>query len=178
MQMLSRRIPLVQAPQVPSASQPPVPPPKQPPSALPLHLQRTSTTGSATPPRVGSPQLVQRPMSPPMGGPAPYRPSSPFRARTSTLSVTASPLTPNILSPNPAVRRVDEAIDADLVVDHLPRDEILVEKPFKISFIVRLSAPVPPLQAGQRRVHGSAERGGAYCVARSCSGARIRATRS
>lgn len=150
--MLSRRIPLIQAPQGPNASQPPVPPPKQPPSALPLHLQRTNTVGSATPPRVGSPQLVQRPMSPPGGGPAPYRPSSPFRARASVVSVSASPLTHNLLlPPNPAVRRQDETIDADLVVDYFPREELVVEKPFKIAFTVTLSALVPVIPIGQPR---------------------------
>lgn len=151
-QMLSRRIPLIQAPQAPNAALPPPLPPKQAPSSLPLHLQRSNTVGSATPPRVGSPQLVQRPLSPPVNAPAPYRPNSPFRARTSLLSITASPQISNLPpSPNPAVRRPDESIDVDLVVDYLPRDELVVEKPFKIAFTVTVSAPVLPTPAGQPR---------------------------
>lgn len=146
--MLSRRIPLIQAP-------PPQPPAKSPASALPLHLQRSSIAGTGTPPRVSSPQLSQRPMTPPIGGPgpAPYRPGSPFRARTNTImSLPNRPHSPNLPpTPNTAVRRPDETIDADLIVRYLPRDDVVAQKPFKVDFTVSLAAPVPPARPGQPR---------------------------
>ena len=93
-------------------------------------------------------------MTPPVGGttPAPYRPGSPFRGRTNTLPNL--PQSPNLPPPpNPAVRRADELIEADLVVRALPRDEIVVQKPFRIHFTVSISAPVPPPVPGVRRKH-------------------------
>ena len=149
--MLSRRIPLVQVQQGPNSSQPPPPPPKP---ALPLHLQRSNTIASSSSSRVGSPHIGQRPLSPPIqsGTPLPYRPDSPFRRNTGfSLSLPQSPNPPPPPVPNNAVHRPEESIDADLVVRYLPRDELLVEKPFKIDFSVTLSAPIPVGLAGQPR---------------------------
>ena len=155
--MLSRRIPLIQGA---GSTQPPVPPPKLPVSALPLHLQRSNTvaSGSGTPPRVQSPQLGPRPMSPPVsaGSPAPYRPSSPFnRARAGTaISLSTVPQSPTVSAPpppNPAVRRPDETLDIDLIVRRVPRDQLFAEKPFKVDFTITVSAPVTPTASGQPR---------------------------
>ncbi|GJE86793.1 DUF974-domain-containing protein [Phanerochaete sordida] len=153
--MLSRRIPLIQGA---GSSQPPVPPPKQPPSALPLHLQRSNTTatGAGTPPRVGSPQLSQRPMSPPVSGgaPAPYRPGSPFRRGTATGSLSTLPQSPTVAAPptpNPALRRPDENVDVHLVVTSIQRDSIYLGKPFTIAFTATVSAPVALSTVGQPR---------------------------
>ncbi len=145
--MLSRRIPLIQAP----AAQAPIPPPKQPASALPLHLQRNNTMGPGTPPRVQSPQLNQRPMSPPVSGagPAPYRPGSPFRTRTNTSTPLAShPHSPNLSAPLALAARKPEDMDADVIVRHIPRQSLAVEKPFNIKFTVTVAAPVPPARLG------------------------------
>src|SRR5260221_11784016 len=75
--MLTRRIPLPQ-------NQAPVRPPQQqqqphqPASALPLHLQRSPTVSGH------SSQPPSRSSTPPLG-PTPYRPSSPFRNRPSSV---------------------------------------------------------------------------------------------
>ncbi|KAI0085449.1 hypothetical protein BDY19DRAFT_896735 [Irpex rosettiformis] len=151
--MLSRRIPLVQVQQGPNSSQPPIPPPKP---ALPLHLQRSNTVASTPSSRGGSPHISQRPLSPPIqgGAPIPYRPDSPFR-RTPGFSLSSTPQSPNPPPPPPipnnAVRRPEESIDADLVVRYLPRDDLIVEKPFKVEFSVTISAPIPVGLAGQPR---------------------------
>ncbi|KAI0340658.1 DUF974-domain-containing protein [Trametopsis cervina] len=140
--VLTRRIPLVQV-------QPPAPAPKP---ALPLHLQRGNTV-SSTPSRVGSPQTASRPLSPPIqgAGPVPYRPDSPFRRGFSLSTTPQSPSLAPPPPPNPALRRPEETIDADLVVRAVPKDAVTVEKPFKIDFTVTLSAPVPLGLAGQGR---------------------------
>ncbi|KAF7800271.1 hypothetical protein EIP86_011518 [Pleurotus ostreatoroseus] len=150
--MLSRRIPLIQASHAGTSST--LSQAKQPASALPLHLQRGSVTGTGTPPRVGSPQLGQRPKTPPIAGSgvAPYRPGSPFRSRTNTTMSLPNPISPNIpFTPNPAVRRPDESVDADLIVRYLPRDDLVAQKPFRIAFTVSVAAPVPPPKLGQPR---------------------------
>lgn len=100
--------------------------------------------------------MAQRPLSPPIqgGAPVPYRPDSPFR-RATGFSLSSTPQSPNPIPPPPipnnAIRRPEETVDADLVVRYLPRDELLVEKPFKIDFTVTLSAPIPLGLAGQPR---------------------------
>ncbi|KAI0797742.1 hypothetical protein C8Q75DRAFT_844974 [Abortiporus biennis] len=152
--MLSRRIPLVQ-PLQPPPSQAPIPPPKQP-SALPLHLQRSSTIGHV-PSRSQSPQPNQRPMSPPVTAtPIPYRPASPFnRNRTNSLGpispLPQSPLPPP--TPTTFSRRLGESIEVDLIVKNIPRDTLAVEKPFKVSLQATISAPVPIVPVGQPQKH-------------------------
>ncbi|KAI0948362.1 hypothetical protein AcV7_009128 [Taiwanofungus camphoratus] len=141
--MLSRRIPLIQTPpQSQTTTQAPVPPPKQPASAIPLHLQRTASTTSGTPSRPRSPQLNQRPTSPPATGPVPYRPGSPFRNRTTTAPATGTQSPITLTSPNAALRRPED-VEVDLVCRNIPREALHVETPFNIAFTVTVSAPVP-----------------------------------
>ncbi|PCH38720.1 DUF974-domain-containing protein [Wolfiporia cocos MD-104 SS10] len=138
--MLSRRIPLIQAPQSQAASQAPGAATKQPASAIPLHLQRSASVASGSPSRPRSPQLVQRPMSPPasIGGPAPYRPSSPFRNRSAAQpAAITSPI-----SPNPATRPKED-VAVDLVVHGIPSGDIRVEEPFSVACTLSVRAPVP-----------------------------------
>ncbi|OBZ75869.1 Trafficking protein particle complex subunit 13, partial [Grifola frondosa] len=148
---LSRRIPLIQAPTQPQT--PTQPTFKQPVSAIPLHLQRSNTVGGVTPPRPRSPQLNQRPMSPPANpaSPIPYRPGSPFRSRTATTAPSARTQSPApAASPNPPPRTED--VEVDLVVRHIPRESISAEKPFTIAFSITVNAPVPVTRpAGQRK---------------------------
>ncbi|KAI0637237.1 DUF974-domain-containing protein [Trametes polyzona] len=142
---LSRRIPLIQAP-----SQSQTPPPgqlpaiKQPPSAIPLHLQRSNTIGG-TPSRPQSPQIQQRPGSPPVNpGPAPYRPGSPFRNRPMSAGPPARPQSPGLVTTfAPSVPQVLQDVEVDLVVTSVPRDSIVVDKPFTIGFRLTVQAPVP-----------------------------------
>ncbi|KAH9857834.1 DUF974-domain-containing protein [Lenzites betulinus] len=142
---LSRRIPLIQA-----VSQPQTPPPgqlsaiKQPPSAIPLHLQRSNTIGG-TPPRPQTPQLQQRPGSPPVNpGPAPYRPGSPFRNRPMSAGPPARSQSPAPMTTTaqPAQRPFED-VEVDLVVTSIPRESIAVDKPFTIGFKLTALAPVP-----------------------------------
>ncbi|CAL1704051.1 unnamed protein product [Somion occarium] len=153
--MLSRRIPLVQP--VQPLAQVPTPPPKQPASAIPPHLHRSATVGSS-PSRTQSPHITQRPMTPPAssGSPAPYRPGSPFRNRQSTVGpVVARPQSPAPSSPQPSptptMQRPSSDIEVDLLVRAIPRDELSVEKPFRIAFSLNVSVPVPLAPAGQPR---------------------------
>ncbi|CCM03825.1 uncharacterized protein FIBRA_05974 [Fibroporia radiculosa] len=143
--MLSRRIPLIQAP---PQLHPPASASKQLASAIPLHLQRASSV-AATPPRPRSPQLPQRPLSPPANatGPAPYRPGSPFRNRTSMPPLNLQPLSvPS--SPNPAIRRQDD-VDVDLVIRNIPRADIKVESSFVVDFTLNVLALVPIAQPSE-----------------------------
>ncbi|KAF7359405.1 hypothetical protein MSAN_01283100 [Mycena sanguinolenta] len=118
--MLSRRIPLVTAPA------------QKPVSALPPYLQRNATGSVGT----HSPQLSgSRPGSPTV----PQRPGSPFRNRPPS-TVVGRPQTP---PPQPAPAPVSD-IDVNLTVRDVPRDSIKIETPFKISFTLVVSAPVPP----------------------------------
>lgn len=148
--MLSRRIPLVQAPQPQPSSQGPPVPPKQPMSAVPLHLQRSGTVTGA-PQRVTSPQLAQTPMSPPVTAtPLPYRPASPFRNRTAT----SIPPPARVQSPAPspstfALRRPIEDVEVDVVVKHISRESLAAENPFRVKLGLTVSAPVLSLPAGQ-----------------------------
>ncbi|EIW60622.1 DUF974-domain-containing protein [Trametes versicolor FP-101664 SS1] len=141
---LSRRIPLIQAP-----SQSQTPPPgqlssiKQPPSAIPLHLQRSNTVSGA-PSRPQSPQLQQRPGSPPVNaGPAPYRPGSP-RIRPMSAGPPVRPQSPGpVTTFAPTTPRPLEDVEADLVVTSIPRESIAVDKPFTIGFKLTVQAPAP-----------------------------------
>lgn len=120
--MLSRRIPLLPAP--------------QPASALPPYLKR-SFTGS-TPSRPLSPQLLSqsRPGTPPG-----QRPGSPMSRPTPTAAVAHSllqtPITPFSLE-----------LEAQLCVRQSPGKCVLIEKPFSISFGVVLSTTIPPEREG------------------------------
>ncbi|KAK7693181.1 hypothetical protein QCA50_002747 [Cerrena zonata] len=147
--MLSRRIPLVQPMAVPA------PPPKQAASALPLHLQRSASVASA-PSRMQSPHLAQRPMSPPAapGSPQPYRPGSPFRNRQSTIGVpprVGSPAPVSPQPPTPTPQKPVPDIEIDLVVRSIPRDDLSIEKPFRVAFTLNVSALVPLAPTGQSR---------------------------
>ncbi|KDR81384.1 hypothetical protein GALMADRAFT_134829 [Galerina marginata CBS 339.88] len=117
--MLSRRIPLA-----------PVP---QPASALPPYLKRA--VAGSTPSRPHSPSLSQsRPGSPP-----PFqRPGSPAVGRPASMSINR-PQTP----PQQPIVSLPE-IEAQLIVRHIPRENIVVEKAFSISFAVVLSCNIPP----------------------------------
>ncbi|KAH9952206.1 hypothetical protein B0H21DRAFT_716167 [Amylocystis lapponica] len=152
--MLSRRIPLIQPVQPQTSAQAPVPPSKQGPSAIPLHLQRTASL-AGTPPRPRSPQLSQRPNSPPVSsaGPVPYRSSSPFRSLTALPSIPAQPPA-SPLSPHPAARRPED-IQVDLVVRSIPHESLCVEQPFEIAFTIAISALIPtprPTEARKQRI--------------------------
>lgn len=96
-----------------------------------------------------SPQLSQRPSSPPVnpGSPVPYRPGSPFRGRTATSiplpSVVQSGNVPLASTPSAQSKQPKPDIAVDLVVQNIPRELVTVEKPFTIAFTVTASASVP-----------------------------------
>ncbi|KAI8998877.1 DUF974-domain-containing protein [Trametes punicea] len=141
---LSRRIPLIQAPsqpQTPPTNQ--IPAIKQPPSAIPLHLQRSSTI-SGVPSRPQSPQLQQRPTNPPTTtGPAPYRPASPFRNRPASVGPPRPQSPGSTATFPPSALRNPEDVAVDLVVTSIDRSSITVDKPFSIGFKLTVQAPVP-----------------------------------
>src|ERR1700729_3343696 len=124
--MLSRRIPL--------------PPPVQAASAIPSYLQRNTAVPSGVPPRPGSPQHVpSRPGTPPIQSGPSYRsragtpslstrPQSPGPVLVSTVRHSAS--TSQVALSTPA-RPSD--LEVDLVVRHIPRDSVAMEKPFTIA---------------------------------------------
>ncbi len=119
---LSRRIPLT-----------PVP---QPASALPPHLKRTIV--GSTPSRPGSPSVGQPSR---MGTPPPApRPGSPAMNRASISSVIL-PQSPHPPSALPASQLPD--LEAQLIVRHIPRETLVVEKEFPISFTVILTSSAP-----------------------------------
>lgn len=143
--MLSRRIPLVQAPPPQSPIPPPAPPPKQHVSAVPSYLQRSVTIGGP-PSRTQSPQIPYRPLTPPVNAPAPYRPGSPFnRNRQSTMIQTppARTQSPAPVSPRPPPLRTSGGIEVDLVVRSIPRESLVVDVPFTVACTVTVSALVP-----------------------------------
>ncbi|KAL7283181.1 hypothetical protein ACG7TL_002607 [Trametes sanguinea] len=150
---LSRRIPLIQAPsqsQTPPAAQ--LPSVKQPPTAIPPHLQRSSTI-SGVPSRPQSPSLQQRPTSPPTNaGPAPYRPGSPFRGRPASVGPGPVPQSPTPATTFAApVARPPEEIGVDLLVTSLDREKITVDKPFAIGLKLSVLAPAPVARPGESR---------------------------
>ena len=103
-----------------------------------------------------SPHIGQRPMSPPSvpGSPAPYRPGSPFRNRQSTIGVPLRVGSPAPASPQPTTPTFQKPvpdIEVDLVVRTIPREDLSVEKPFRIAFTLNVSALVPLAPAGQSR---------------------------
>ncbi|OJT14151.1 Trafficking protein particle complex subunit 13 [Trametes pubescens] len=91
-----------------------------------------------------SPQLQQRPGSPPVNaGPAPYRPGSP-RIRPMSAGPPARPQSPGpVTTFAPTTPRPLEDVEADLVVTSIPRDSIAVDKPFTIGFKLTVQAPAP-----------------------------------
>ncbi|KAI0290380.1 hypothetical protein BC826DRAFT_1027361 [Russula brevipes] len=134
--MLTSRIPL-------PPSQPPVRPPRQhqPVSALPLHLQRSATVSGH------SSQPPSRPGTPP-SGPTPYRPSSPFRNRPT--SVPPRPHSPGMSAPSShtgggmyqSLAAPVDPVDVDLIVRSIPRDAIRPGKPFRIACTLGMAASV------------------------------------
>ncbi|KAH9483834.1 putative trafficking protein particle complex subunit 13-like protein [Psilocybe cubensis] len=116
--MLSRRIPLIAAP--------------QPASALPPYLKRT-VVGSIS----SRPQSPSSSMSRP-GSPV-QRPGSPALNRGSISAIhPQSP--PQALPPQGPLM---PEIEAQLVVRHIPRESILIEKVFSISCAVVVSSGIP-----------------------------------
>ena len=128
--MLSRRIP------IPPNQPPPRPQQQQHMSALPLHLQRSTTvTGlSSHPP--------SRSSTPPAGGPAPYRSASPFRNRPMSVPPPRpqSPLTSAGTGNHPPI--IADPIDVDLVVRSIPHGALLVDKPFRVACTLGVAASV------------------------------------
>ncbi|KAI0048223.1 DUF974-domain-containing protein [Auriscalpium vulgare] len=129
--MLSRRIPLIQPTQAPRQ--------QQPASALPLHLQRAAGNPAASLP-------PSRSSTPPIGGPAPYRPASPsLRNRPSSVPPrTQSPAAGNVH----VVAHVPlDPIDVDLVTHAIVQAPIAVHKRFPIAFTLGISVSIPEGQA-------------------------------
>ncbi|RDB21191.1 Trafficking protein particle complex subunit 13 [Hypsizygus marmoreus] len=127
--MLSRRIPLLAAPI------------QQPASALPSYLKRTIV--SSTPSRPQSPSLNQsRPATPPL-----YRPGSPSRNHSSSIGPGSPPFTSQL----PSLPPVPD-IEINLILRHIPRNNIRIEKAFNISFALVLSSPTIPNKELHRRV--------------------------
>ncbi|KAH7927743.1 DUF974-domain-containing protein [Leucogyrophana mollusca] len=140
--MLSRRIPAPPQPPVPLVQQAPA-------SALPPYLQRNVPATPPSPSRPHSPQLPpSRPSSPP---PTPFRPGSPFRNRAppgpsrpqspgpgSTTNISVAPHQ----QPAAKVIRLPE-LEVDLLVQHISRDAIHVEKPFDVTFRLSIAGTIP-----------------------------------
>jgi len=118
--MLSRRIPLITAPQAPV-------------SALPPHLKKA----------VASPQ--QPPSRPTSPGPG-QRPGSPFRTNSRPPSVSARPQSP--VPSTPLFPNNTHNIETNLIVRSIPRDSLAVGKPFAIQFTLVLSCPLPSERRG------------------------------
>ncbi|KAF8906051.1 hypothetical protein CPB84DRAFT_1745251 [Gymnopilus junonius] len=116
--MLSRRIPL--------------PPAPQPASALPPHFKRN--IANSVPSRPQSPSINQsRPATPPPS----QRPGSPALNRPSSVSLNRPQ------SPQHFTSSTLPEIEAHLIVRRIPRENLLVEKPFFISFSVVISSTIP-----------------------------------
>ncbi|KAG2076049.1 DUF974-domain-containing protein [Suillus decipiens] len=155
--MLSRRFP--GPPPVLNSTPAPVPPLQHPVSALPLYLQRTVPSAPSSPARPRSPQLSpSRPSSP---TPAPYRPGSPFRTRpmsgpshpqspvAGSISNMNMPTAPN-QQPAPSVPALVLDVEVDVIINHIARESITVERPFKIAFTATVSAALPNTKGKQR----------------------------
>ena len=125
--MLSRRIPLLPAP--------------QPASALPPYLKRSFAT--STPSRPHSPQLSQsRPGTPPG-----QRPGSPMSGRpTPVTAIMPQSPSQTLITPSIALE-----LEAELFIRRSPGRSVLVEKPFTISFGVVLSTTISLGKNGLRR---------------------------
>lgn len=127
--MLSRKIP-------------PFPAPQPPASALPPYLKRSFAT--STPSRSHSPQLLSqsRPGTPP--GPSPGSPMS-GRPTPATVIIPQSP-SQSLNTPS-----IAPELEAQLFIRQLPGKNVLVEKPFSISFVVVLSTTIPLGKEGLKR---------------------------
>jgi len=112
---------------------PPLPAP-QPASALPPYLKRSFAT--STPSRPHSPQLLShsRPGTPPG-----QRPGSPMSGRPTPVIIM--PQSPSIVP----------ELEAQLFIRRSPGRNVLVEKPFSISFSVVLSTTTPSGKESLRR---------------------------
>lgn len=156
--MLSRRFPGPSP--APNSTPAPAPPLQHPVSALPPYLQRTVPSAPSSPARPRSPQLPpSRPSSP---TPAPYRPGSPFRTRPmSGPSHAQSPaagsvsninmfVAPNQQQPAPPVPALVLDVEADVIINHIARESITVERPFNIAFTATVSAALPKAKGKQR----------------------------
>lgn len=137
--MLSRRVP------VPPNQPPPRPQQQQHPqhmSALPLHLQRSTTVTGL------SPHPPSRASTPPAGGPVPYRSASPFRNRP--MSVPPRPQSPltsagtgnTIITAAAHPGSPVDPIDVDLVVRSIPHGALLVDEPFRVACTLGIAASV------------------------------------
>ncbi|KAG1796800.1 DUF974-domain-containing protein [Suillus plorans] len=147
--MLSRRFPGPTP--VPNPTSTPAPPLQHPVSALPPYLQRTVPSAPSSPARPRSPQLPpSRPSSP---TPAPYRPGSPFRTRPQSSaagSMSNMPIAPNQQQPAPPAPASVLDVEVDVIVNHIARQSIAVERPFKIAFTATVSAALPKAKGKQR----------------------------
>ncbi|EAU88405.2 hypothetical protein CC1G_05171 [Coprinopsis cinerea okayama7 len=120
--MLTRRIPFPQPQQ------------QQPVSAVPSYLKRAVAGGSISRPQ--SPQQ-SRPMSPPVSA---QRPGSPaFQSPNRPQSMGGQPIRPQ--SPSTATMPAGghgfphvTDVEVSLIVKYLPRKDIVVEKPFAVTF--------------------------------------------
>ncbi|KAG1730591.1 DUF974-domain-containing protein [Suillus lakei] len=153
--MLSRRFP---GPPAPNPTTAPAPPLQHPVSALPPYLQRTVPSAPSSPARPRSPQLPpSRPSSP---TPAPYRPGSPFRTRPmsgpsrpqspAAGSIPTMSIAPNQQQQASLVPALISGVEVDIIINHIPRESIAVERPFKIAFTATISAALPKAKGKQR----------------------------
>ncbi|KAG2149304.1 DUF974-domain-containing protein [Suillus clintonianus] len=154
--MLSRRFP--GPPPAPNPNPASAPPLQHPVSALPPYLQRTVPSAPSSPARPRSPQLPpSRPSSP---TPAPYRPGSPFRTRPmsgpsrpqspAAGSISNVSVAPNQQLPASLVPAQVSAVEVDVIINHIPRDSVAIEQPFKIAFTATVSAALPKAEGKQR----------------------------
>ncbi|KAG1842662.1 DUF974-domain-containing protein [Suillus subalutaceus] len=156
--MLSRRFPGPSP--APNSTPTPAPPLQHPVSALPPYLQRTVPSAPSSPARPRSPQLPpSRPSSP---TPAPYRPGSPFRTRpmsgpshpqspaAGSISTMNMFVAPNQQQSAPPVPALVLDVEVDVIINHIARESITVERPFKIAFTATVSAALPKAKGKQR----------------------------
>ncbi|OAX43830.1 DUF974-domain-containing protein [Rhizopogon vinicolor AM-OR11-026] len=148
--MLSRRIPGPPQAPAPVPASTPAPLPHHPASALPPYLQRSAPSSPARP---RSPQLPpSRPTSP---TPAPYRPGSPFRTRPVAgpprpQSPGAGSISNMPMAPAPPAPAPIPGVEVHVIANHIPRESITVEQPFKITLAATVSAVVPKVKGKQR----------------------------
>ncbi|KAG0706365.1 DUF974-domain-containing protein [Suillus ampliporus] len=156
--MLSRRTPGPPPAPAPNPNPAPAPPLQHPVSAVPPYLQRSVPSAPSSPARPRSPQLPpSRPSSPP---PAPYRPGSPFRTRPmpgpsrpqspAAGSISNMSIAPTQQQPAPLVPAHVSGVEVDVVINHIPRESIAMERAFKIAFTVTVSAALPKAKGKQR----------------------------